>query len=196
MRTIGRPARCPHAIRPRQLLHISSLQIDLVYAKFLLSDAVEYREIAEDHRIAVRGPVGVHLISRFVQKGLGLATFRGNKIDLPGLSRRGVEVGDSLAVRRPAGHRCLYWRRSKLQPLASVNSTPPQNAIREADVSYPFPVLRKVHEFRRHSCQAGDELARSRIVAYQFAAQLLSDDVEFLSILADHWRERIHLACR
>src|SRR5271166_3354639 len=193
MRTVGRPARRPHAIRPRQLLHISRLQVDHVYAKFLRRDAVEYREIAEDHRIAVRGPVGVHLISRFVQKGLGLATFGGNKIDLPGLSRRGVEVRDSLAVRRPAGHRRLHWRRRKLQPLAPVNPAPPQHAIREADVGYPSAVSGKIHEFRRYSCKVGDELSRSRVVMHQFAPQLLPDDIELLAIGANHWRKRIHL---
>src|ERR1035438_6166326 len=63
-----------------------------VYAQLFRRDPIEQREITEDYRIAVRGPVGVHLISRFVQKRLGLATFRGNKIDLSGASRRGVEV--------------------------------------------------------------------------------------------------------
>jgi hypothetical protein len=75
--------------------------MDSLLAKYV-RDRRRFAPVREPNRPVTQAcrNLTIHLVSRFVQKRLGLAAFGRNQVDLPGLPRRGIKVRDSLAVRR------------------------------------------------------------------------------------------------
>jgi len=83
------------------------------------------RGFAEDDRIPIRGPGGVHLDGFLRSHFLGSAAVGGNHVDFEKLPHCCSHKSNLLSIRRPLRHSCLQRGERELEPLAAVDLASP-----------------------------------------------------------------------
>src|SRR5580704_1975699 len=101
---------------------------------------IENREVTENERMPIGGPVGINLVPRLIDHCQGRAAICRHKEKLERLPRRSIEEGNLCRIRRPT--RCCRLDRGscQLDTMVAVNVAAPEQMVRKTDVGYPLPV--------------------------------------------------------